>query len=109
DELVADTVRDDLALPAIARLTEQSDELVRTLRERRAKAAEAGGELPPPSEEALTRARGTARPGCGAGSTSPTRRTALRRARSSPGRARAPAAARPRPPGPRTRLRRGSR
>lgn len=49
DELVADTVRDDLALPAIARLTEQSDELVRTLRERLAKAAEAGGELPPPS------------------------------------------------------------
>lgn len=49
DELVADTVRDDLALPAIERLTEQSDELVRTLRERLAKAAEAGGELPPPS------------------------------------------------------------
>jgi hypothetical protein len=49
DELIADTVRDDLALPAIERLTEQSDELVRTLRERLAKAAEAGGELPPPS------------------------------------------------------------
>ncbi|GAA0577516.1 hypothetical protein [Actinomadura livida] len=48
DELIADTVRDDLALPAIERLTEQSDELVRTLRERLAKAAEAGGELPPP-------------------------------------------------------------
>ncbi|XRQ03567.1 hypothetical protein ACN3XK_44200 [Actinomadura welshii] len=49
DELLADTVRDDLALPAIERLTEQGDELVRTLRERLAKAAEAGGELPPPS------------------------------------------------------------
>ncbi|MCP9971240.1 hypothetical protein LUX57_44005 [Actinomadura madurae] len=49
DELLADTVRDDLALPAIERLTEQGDELVRTLRERLAKAAEAGGELPPAS------------------------------------------------------------
>ncbi|MGI5322271.1 hypothetical protein [Actinomadura nitritigenes] len=48
DELLADTVRDDLALPAIERLTEQGDALVRTLRERLAKAAEAGGELPPP-------------------------------------------------------------
>ncbi|TDC67127.1 hypothetical protein E1200_15600 [Actinomadura sp. GC306] len=50
DELIADTVRDDLALPAIERLTEQSEELVRTLRERLAQAAEAGGELPPPSK-----------------------------------------------------------
>ncbi|MEV4004178.1 hypothetical protein [Actinomadura sp. NPDC049753] len=49
DELLADTVRDDLALPAIERLTEQGDELLRTLRERLAEAAEAGGELPPPS------------------------------------------------------------
>lgn len=49
DELLADTVRDDLALPAIERLTEQGDELVRTLRERLAKAAEAAGELPPPA------------------------------------------------------------
>lgn len=48
DELLADTVRDDLALPAIERLTEQGDELLRTLRERLAKAAEAGSELPPP-------------------------------------------------------------
>ncbi|GAA3949996.1 hypothetical protein GCM10023085_35670 [Actinomadura viridis] len=47
DDLLADTVRDDLALPAIERLTEQSDELVRTLRSRLAEAAEAGGELPP--------------------------------------------------------------
>jgi hypothetical protein len=51
DDLLADSVRDDLALPAIERLTEQSDELVRTLRARLAEAAEAGGEaggaLPP--------------------------------------------------------------
>ncbi|MBO2446727.1 hypothetical protein J4573_06470 [Actinomadura barringtoniae] len=47
DELLADTVRDDLAVPAIERLTEQGDELVRTLRSRLADAAEAGGELPP--------------------------------------------------------------
>lgn len=48
DELLADTVRDDLALPAIERLTEQGDELLRTLRARLAQAAEAGSELPPP-------------------------------------------------------------
>jgi hypothetical protein len=48
DELLADSVRDDLALPAIERLTEQGDELLRTLRDRLAKAAEAGSELPPP-------------------------------------------------------------
>ncbi|MQY02879.1 hypothetical protein [Actinomadura macrotermitis] len=47
DELLADTVRDDLAVPAIERLTAQGDELVRTLRHRLAEAAEAGGELPP--------------------------------------------------------------
>ncbi|QXJ24957.1 apolipoprotein A1/A4/E family protein [Actinomadura graeca] len=47
DELLADTVRDDLAVPAIERLTEQSDTLVRTLRARLAQAAEAGDELPP--------------------------------------------------------------
>jgi hypothetical protein len=47
DELLADTVREDLALPAIERLTDQSDELVRTLRSRLAEAAEAGTELPP--------------------------------------------------------------
>lgn len=34
DDLVADAVRDDLALPTIERLTAQSDELLRTLRER---------------------------------------------------------------------------
>ncbi|GAA2447616.1 hypothetical protein GCM10010191_76080 [Actinomadura vinacea] len=44
DDLLADTVRDELALPAIERLTEQSDELVRTLRHRLAEATEAGGE-----------------------------------------------------------------
>ncbi|WP_030164104.1 hypothetical protein [Spirillospora albida] len=48
DELLADTVRDELALPAIERLTEQGDELVRTLRERIAAAEQAGGELSPP-------------------------------------------------------------
>ncbi|RKS74947.1 hypothetical protein BZB76_3471 [Actinomadura pelletieri DSM 43383] len=49
DELLADTVRDDLALPAIERLTEQGDELVRTLRDRLSQAAEAANELPPHS------------------------------------------------------------
>ncbi|WP_329519946.1 hypothetical protein [Spirillospora sp. NBC_01491] len=49
DELLADTVRDDLALPAIERLTEQSGELVRTLRARLAEAAEAGGAVLPPA------------------------------------------------------------
>ena len=44
DDLVAETVRDELALPAIERLTEQSDALVRGLRERLAEAARAGGE-----------------------------------------------------------------
>lgn len=34
DDLLADTVRDDLAVPQIDRLTAQSEELVRTLRER---------------------------------------------------------------------------
>lgn len=43
DELLADTVRDDLALPAIERLTEQSDLLVQTLRSRLTEAAEAAG------------------------------------------------------------------
>ncbi|WP_242884944.1 hypothetical protein [Actinomadura litoris] len=47
DELVADTVRDDLALPAIERLTGQGDALVQALRERLAQAAEAAEELPP--------------------------------------------------------------
>lgn len=46
DELLADTVRDELALPAIERLTEQSDQLVRTLRSRLAEAAAAATELP---------------------------------------------------------------
>lgn len=41
DELLADTVRDDLALPAIQRLTEQSDELSRRLRSRLSEAADA--------------------------------------------------------------------
>ncbi|MCW2918104.1 MAG: hypothetical protein JWN52_6172 [Actinomycetia bacterium] len=48
DELVADTVRDDLAVPAIQRLAEQSDELVRTLRSRLTEATEAATELPAP-------------------------------------------------------------
>ena len=47
DELLADTVRDDLALPAIERLTEQSDALVRALRDRLTQATEAGDALPP--------------------------------------------------------------
>jgi hypothetical protein len=47
DELLADTIREDLALPAIERLTDQSDELVRSLRDRLTEAAEAGTELPP--------------------------------------------------------------
>jgi hypothetical protein len=46
DDLIADTVRDDIALDAIERLTEQSDELVRTLRERLAEATGAAAELP---------------------------------------------------------------
>ncbi|XVQ13296.1 hypothetical protein ACQP1W_12375 [Spirillospora sp. CA-255316] len=52
DDLLADTVRDELALPAIERLTEQGDALVQSLRDRLAEAAEAGdeagAELPPP-------------------------------------------------------------
>ncbi|MFB4316678.1 hypothetical protein [Actinomadura sp. 21ATH] len=51
DDLLADSVRDDLALPAIERLTEQSDELVRRLRDRLTEAAEAGGAALPPSED----------------------------------------------------------
>jgi hypothetical protein len=47
DDLVADAVRDDLALAAIDRLTEQSDELVRTLRERLTEAGGAAADLPP--------------------------------------------------------------
>ncbi|RAY11972.1 hypothetical protein DPM19_26845 [Actinomadura craniellae] len=47
DELVADTVRDDLAVSAIERLTAQGDELVRTLRGRLAEAAAAAAALPP--------------------------------------------------------------
>jgi hypothetical protein len=47
DDLVADAVRDDLALTAIDRLTRQGDELVRTLRERLAEAGGAAAELPP--------------------------------------------------------------
>ncbi|RSN54091.1 MULTISPECIES: hypothetical protein [Actinomadura] len=49
DELVADTVRDDLAIPAIDRLTEQSEALIGTLRERLTAAAEAADQLPPAS------------------------------------------------------------
>jgi hypothetical protein len=48
DELVADTVRDDLAVPAIERLAEQSDELVQTLRSRLTEATEATTEFPAP-------------------------------------------------------------
>ena len=47
DDLVADAVRDDLALTAIDRLTRQSDELARTLRERLIEAGGAAAELPP--------------------------------------------------------------
>jgi hypothetical protein len=47
DELAADAVRDDLALPAIDRLTRQSDELATTLRERLAEAGGAAAQLPP--------------------------------------------------------------
>ncbi|POM24462.1 hypothetical protein BTM25_30910 [Actinomadura rubteroloni] len=54
DALLADATRDELAIPAIERLTEQGDALVRALRERLAAAAEAGGDLPlpvdPPAE-----------------------------------------------------------
>ncbi|SEG62102.1 hypothetical protein SAMN04489712_107273 [Thermomonospora echinospora] len=46
DELLAETVRDDLALPVIERLAEQGEVLVHVLRARLAEAAEAGGELP---------------------------------------------------------------
>ncbi len=41
DELLAGTVRDDLAVPAIERLTAQSDDLLHTLRGRLAEATEA--------------------------------------------------------------------
>ncbi|GAA3195793.1 hypothetical protein [Actinocorallia longicatena] len=47
DELLADSVRDDLAVPAIERLTEQSDELLRTLQDRLDDATEAAELLPP--------------------------------------------------------------
>jgi hypothetical protein len=47
DELLADTVRDDLAVPAIHRLAEQSEELTRTLRSRLEEATDAGTELAP--------------------------------------------------------------
>jgi hypothetical protein len=53
DELVADSVRDELALPAIERLTQQSELLVENLRSRleeASAAAEEATELPPPSE-----------------------------------------------------------
>jgi hypothetical protein len=46
DDLVAAAVRDDMALAAIERLTEQSDELVRTLRERLTEAGGAAADLP---------------------------------------------------------------
>lgn len=49
DELLADTVRDDLAIPTIDRLTEQSETLIATLRERLGQAAEAADQLPPAS------------------------------------------------------------
>ncbi|HEU5158837.1 MAG TPA: hypothetical protein VFU43_17715 [Streptosporangiaceae bacterium] len=47
DDLVAGAVRDDLALTAIERLTSQSDELARTLRERLTEAGGAAAQLPP--------------------------------------------------------------
>lgn len=49
DELLADTVRDDLAIPAIDRLTEQSNQLVETLQFRLAAASDAALDLPFPS------------------------------------------------------------
>ncbi|MEO3783052.1 hypothetical protein ABGB12_06975 [Actinocorallia sp. B10E7] len=50
DELLADTVRDELEVPAIDHLTEQSDELLRTLRHRLAEATEAARSTLPPEE-----------------------------------------------------------
>lgn len=50
DDLLADTVRDELAVPAIDRLTEQSDELLRTLRHRLAEASEAARSTLPSRE-----------------------------------------------------------
>ena len=47
DDLVADAVRDDLALSAIDRLTGHSDELAKTLRERLTEAGGAAADLPP--------------------------------------------------------------
>lgn len=47
DELLADTVRDELAVPAIHRLADQSEELTRTLRSRLEEATDAGTELAP--------------------------------------------------------------
>jgi hypothetical protein len=52
DDLVADTVRDELALSAIDRLTRQSDELAKTLRERLTEAGGAAAELPPEEQSA---------------------------------------------------------
>ncbi len=51
DELVADTVRDDLAIPAIKRLADQSDELTRTFRATLAEAAEASRPFAEPEPE----------------------------------------------------------
>ncbi|WP_460366308.1 hypothetical protein [Actinocorallia lasiicapitis] len=47
DDLLADSVREDLAIPVIDRLTAQSDELLSTLRDRIADASEAAAVLPP--------------------------------------------------------------
>jgi hypothetical protein len=52
DDLLADSVREDLAIPAIDRLTAQSDDLLDTLRTRMAEASDAAALLPPPAHDA---------------------------------------------------------
>jgi hypothetical protein len=68
DELLAETARDDLALPAIERLTEQSETLLRMLRDRLVEAAEAasGPAAAVPEETGTVDAAGSSAP---AGST----------------------------------------
>jgi hypothetical protein len=46
DELLADAIRDELAVPPLQRLAEQGDALIATLRSRLVEAAEAYTELP---------------------------------------------------------------
>ncbi|MEO5878344.1 MAG: hypothetical protein ABIS86_19775, partial [Streptosporangiaceae bacterium] len=61
DELLADTVRDDLAIPAIDRLTEQSDQLVQTLQFRLAAASDAALDLPSPGTSGTSGTSGRGR------------------------------------------------